>query len=93
MNRLELWPEIPDLAAISMLASSIDVVAELLDDLHPELLQGAGGDLVVHTLMRRLTACSAALDAYHAMRVGDVVEAEACRRAAIDAGLLDDDIF
>lgn len=100
MNNLELWPGAPELAAISMLASSIDTVAELLDDLHPELGLGADGDPLVRTLMVRLDGCGAALHAYHQRRVveaarGAAIDAavEAWRCAAIDAGRLDDDIF
>lgn len=105
MNNLELWPEAPELAAISMLASSIDTVAELLNDLHPELALGAEGDPLVRVLMGRLDKCRAALQAYHQRRVEDVLRPQGSRLAAfdaevnalwcaaVDAGLLDDDIF
>ncbi len=74
----------PELAAFRILSDSIDVVAELLDELHPELVLGDEGEPEIQTLMMLLTACNTAIDAYHEMRVDQRLVEEASRQELED---------
>lgn len=76
----------PDLVAVDILASSIDGVVELLDELYPDIMLGHAADDTVQNLMLMLSECRTAIDDYRDLRTGDRPGDHAC-------WLLDDDIF
>ena len=77
----------PDLAAIDVLASSIDVMTKVLDDLYPDLMLGHEADDTVHTLILMLSECRIAIADYLSVRAGEPREEEE------PCCWLDDDVF
>jgi len=68
----ESWPSLetvaPELVAMEALESSIDVVADLLDDLYPGIDLDEDADSTIRGLVVLLSKCRAALDDYYFLR-------------------------
>ena len=61
----------PELAALDASASTLDILAELLDDLHPELLSGKIGTVAPECteLQAAIAACVEAMSVYKMTRL------------------------
>ena len=60
----------PELVALEVLESSIDLFADLLDQLYPDLQLGHDADDTIHNLVILLSKCRTALDDYYTLRTG-----------------------
>lgn len=68
MTAPESWP--PELVAMEVLESSIDVVADLLDELYPGIDLDQDADSTIRGLVVLLSRCRTALDDYYFLRTG-----------------------
>ena len=87
-NPVPVYAFAPELAALTMLTQAVNVVAELLDDLHPEVLHGRAHP-TVPALHDALAECDRSIDAFRAQVLAVLREQES--RLLSDEGAPDDD--